>query len=229
MKSYWRRIRPYLFASLAFHLANLLSRSLKIKTVGYDRVQNHPGGKICAGWHGRVFAATQLFRDLGVWTIISQSNDGIIQNKIFTRFGFNTIRGSSGRSGMKAALASIKVLKKGAMMAFTPDGPRGPSGIIQPGIMMMAQKSGAYLFPVGVSAKNRWLIRSWDRWMVPKPFSEVMMIFGVPLFVPPNISDEEFEQIRIQFEKDLHKLEQEAEAYFGHPKPDWHSPEAHQP
>lgn len=226
IKAKWRQIRPYVISHLAYTLANLLGKTLKIETVGLDRVEELEGGKILAGWHGRIFLATQVFKNQGVWTIISHSRDGEMQKRIFTKFGYNTIRGSTGRGGARAAVESIKVLRKGAMMAFTPDGPRGPSGVIQNGMLAMAQKSGAAMIPVGVSAKDRWLVKSWDRWMVPKPFSQGIMIFGTPLYVPANASDDEIERIRQTFELEMHRLERLAEQLYGYPNPDWHSPES---
>ncbi|MDK3156844.1 hypothetical protein QPK87_09680 [Kamptonema cortianum] len=90
----------------------------------------------------------------------------------------------------------------------------------------MAKKSGAAMIPVGVSANRRWLFRSWDRYMIPKPFSTGVMIFGEPMYLDENASDEQVELVRQQFEKEMHRLERQAEAQFGHATPDWHSPEA---
>jgi lysophospholipid acyltransferase (LPLAT)-like uncharacterized protein len=190
--------------------------TLRIRMEGWDRVQSTPGGKILAGWHGRTFVAAIRFRGMGVWTIISQSRDGEMQNRIFTRFGFKTIRGSTGRGGVRAAVEAIRVLRAGATMAFTPDGPRGPSGVVQEGIMAMAQKSGAAIFPVGVSASRRKLVRTWDRYMVPGFFSRCIMIFGEPIRVPADAKPEEVERLRVQFEQEMHRLEAEAERRMGH-------------
>lgn len=212
MKQHWRNVRPYVLPFPIYCLVRLLGMTVRIRSEGYEKIKDLPTGKIMAGWHGRTFLATQFFRKKGVWTIISQSKDGDMQDVIFRRFGFKTIRGSTGRGGMKAAIESIRVLKEGASMAFTPDGPRGPSGIVQEGIMLMARKSGAAIIPVGVASKPCWHARTWDRYMVPKPFARGIMVFGDPIYVPAGSSPEEQEAIRLHFEQEMHRLEAYAES-----------------
>jgi lysophospholipid acyltransferase (LPLAT)-like uncharacterized protein len=219
VKQWWRNVRPYVLSGLAFLVARALSATWRIRAVGWDEVRGRPGGKVLAGWHGRTFVAAAFFRGQGVWTIISHSKDGEMQDRIFRRFGFKTIRGSTGRGGAMAAAESIRVLRAGALMAFTPDGPRGPSGVVQPGILLMAKKSGAALVPVGVSADRRWLVRTWDRYMVPKPFAQCVMEFGEPMSLPPDSSEEEVEEFRVRFEQEIRRLEAEAERMAGHAEP----------
>jgi lysophospholipid acyltransferase (LPLAT)-like uncharacterized protein len=100
-------------------------------------------------------------------------------------------------------------------MAFTPDGPRGPSGVVQEGIMLMAKKSGAAIVPVGVSARPRWLAPTWDRYMVPLPFSRAVMVFGGPMHVPEGADEEELERLRLELQEQMHSLEAEAERRMG--------------
>ena len=216
MKAWWRRVRPNVLPFPIYCLVRLIGMTLKIQIEGFEPYKNMPGGKIYAGWHGRTLLAALFFRGQGVWTIISQSKDGEMQNRIFKKFGFKTIRGSTGRGGAQAAIESINVLKEGNSMAFPPDGPRGPSGIVQPGIMLMARKSGAVLVPVGVSANRRWLIPAWDKYMIPKPFAKGIMIFGEGKTVPPKATPEEIEEIRLWLESEMHRLEQLAEQKMGH-------------
>ncbi|MFX8285804.1 DUF374 domain-containing protein, partial [Acinetobacter baumannii] len=80
---------------------------------------------------------------------------------MFRRFGYQTIRGSTGRGGVKAAMETVRVLRKGGELAFTPDGPRGPSGVVQEGLVLMARKSGVPVIPVAISCSRRWLMKSW--------------------------------------------------------------------
>jgi len=197
-------------------LVRLIGLTVRLKVEGYEKCESLPGGKIFAGWHGRTLLAALFFAGKGVWTIISQSNDGKLQDRVFRRFGFQTIRGSSGRGGVRAAIESIKVLRKGVTMAFTPDGPRGPTHVVQEGIMLMAQKSGAWIVPVGASASRRRLVGTWDRYMVPCFFSRGIMVFGEPMQVPADADSVALENLRQKLEQELNQLEEEAERRMGH-------------
>lgn len=227
LKQTWRNIRPRILGPLIYNLVSLLGKTYKIETHGWRSFNANSKGKIIAGWHGRSLPGAIKFRDLGYFALISHSRDGEMQNIIFQSFGFQTIRGSTGRGGMQALVDCIRVLKKGATIAFTPDGPRGPSGIVQPGVLMMAKKSGAEIYPAAASADRRWLIKSWDRYMIPKPFAKISILIGTPISVPANASEEELESIRLSIEAQNHRLEKKAEAIYGHPEPTWHDPKAH--
>ena len=216
MKKWWRIARHKIVPPFAYVFARVLGSTIKIKVEGYEQYKGHDTGQIFVGWHGRTFVPAIFFRGRGVWTIISQSLDGEMQNKIFSWFGFKTIRGSTGRGGARAAVESIRVLKKGGTMAFTPDGPRGPSGVVQGGVMLMAKKSGAALVPVGISASRRWNLPTWDRYMFPKPFAKCLMMFGNPIYLSKDASEEEVEVARLKLEKATHKIQAESDEKMGH-------------
>lgn len=216
IKSWWRGFRPNIYALPIYLLTRVVGATLRLKTVGYEKAMELEGGKIFLVWHGRTFIAALLFRKKRFWTIISHSNDGRLQAKIFNKFGFNLIRGSSGDGGIKALIESIRVLKKRHTMAFTPDGPLGPSHIIKQGVLLMAKKSGAAIIPMGFSAQRRWLVPSWDKYMVPYPFSKGIIIFGDPVWISSKTTSDEEEVIRINLEKTMCSLEEQAEKLMGH-------------
>ena len=139
-----------------------------------------------------------------------------MQTYIFRRFGFRVIRGSSSKGGIKAALEAIKVLKKDDTLAFTPDGPRGPSGTVHDGVLFMAQKSGAWIVPAGVSAKKRWFVPSWDRFMIPFPFSKGVIVFGEPFKISPQAAEEDLASYKAEIQKKMNELELKAESLMGH-------------
>lgn len=211
MKAAWRRVRPYILSGLIYRVASLLGRSVRLELENFEQIESLAGGKILAGWHGKTLLAAHLWRGKGVWTIISMSRDGEMQDRIFRKFGFNTIRGSTGRGGVRAAREAVGILRKGETMAFTPDGPRGPSRQVQEGIMLMARKAGVPIVPVGVAAEPCWRIRSWDRYLVPKPFARGLMIFGEPFYPRPDATPEEQELDRLAFEARMNELDDEAE------------------
>lgn len=215
MKAWWRRVRPALISGLVYRFVRMVGMTLRIECVGWEKVEALGGGVILCGWHGRSFVAANKWRGKGMWVIISHSRDGEIQKTIFERLGFNIIRGSTGRGGVRAAVEGIRVLKDKGTMAITPDGPRGPSGVVQGGVMLMAQKSGAALVPLGISARPRRLARSWDHYMIPLPFARAVMVFGAPLYVDKNATEDEAESVRLELESAMHRLESEAEERMG--------------
>lgn len=205
-----------MLSRLAYGLVRLLGATFRISALNYEAIAALEEGKIICGWHGRSMIASILFRNKGFWVIISKSKDGDIQTHVFENLGFKIIRGSTGRGGERALIESIRELRKGATMAITPDGPRGPSQVVQGGVLLMAKKAGALLVPVGISAKPRALASSWDRYMIPLPFARCVMNFGEPIRVPSDASDDEVEQIRLQLQAEINRLEAEAEQLMGH-------------
>ncbi len=204
------RIKKRVLARVAITLIRGVSTTLRLKVEGWEQYAGSDEKLIFCGWHGKSFIFANQFRRRGYWVIISNSNDGDIQDLVFRSLGFKTIRGSTGqdRGGIKAALQGIQSLKDGGTMAITPDGPRGPSKVVQGGVMLMARKSGAKLVPVGISAKRAWYAGSWDSYMIPLPFSKARMIFGEPILVPAKASEEEVELIRSEFEREIERLDQ---------------------
>ena len=181
---------------LVYWFVRLLILTLRVRIVGGERVQalQESGvGVILVTWHGRTMLPIAHFRNRGYWAIISTSRDGEYQNQIFGRFGWQTVRGStSARGAVQAALTVTKQLKRGATLAFTPDGPRGPSHVVQPGAIFLAQKSGSPIIPTGISAYPRKLSRrSWDHYLIPHPFSRVVWLYGDPIYIPADAKSEE--------------------------------------
>jgi lysophospholipid acyltransferase (LPLAT)-like uncharacterized protein len=213
LKDRWRVLRPIVVSDLLYGFVRTVGATLKVTAEGFDPSQ--PPAIYC-GWHGRSFVFAHFFRRRNWWVIISHSKDGDMQNHVFTKLGFRTIRGSTKRGGVRAAVEAIRALKSGGSLAMTPDGPRGPSGEVQGGVMLMAQKSGAPLIPVGVSASPRWLAKSWDRFLIPLPFAKGMLIAGEPIYVPPDASPEQVEEIRRQLERAMNEVETAAEGRLGH-------------
>lgn len=224
MKAWWRRVRPYVLSNAVYTVARCIGVTLRIQPVGWEAVKDLPVGRIYTGWHGRSFIPANFFKGRGVWCIISHSKDGEMQTRIFGRFGFQVIRGSTGRGGERALVESIRVLRKGDEMAITPDGPRGPAGVVQGGVMLMAKKTGAALVPVGSSSRRGWYAPTWDRYLVPGFFSRAVFIFGEPIYVPKDATDDEVEALRQRLEAAIHDVQARAEAHVGAHAPKFPSP-----
>jgi lysophospholipid acyltransferase (LPLAT)-like uncharacterized protein len=143
------------------------------------------------------------------------SRDGEIQNCVFRRFGFATIRGSTGRGGVRAALQLARKVREGGVLAFTPDGPRGPTHKVQQGTIFLAQRSGCPVIPLGISASPRKLLGSWDSYMIPWPFARAALVVGEPLHVPADADDGVQRAKAQELESAINRCEAEAEALVG--------------
>src|SRR4029450_1092920 len=129
--------------------------------------------------------------------LISASRDVDLLADAITRFGFDVVRGSSSRLGASAIFQLTDVLASGGDVVITPDGPRGPAYELGPGIILLAQKTGAAVVPVNMEYSSCWRIKSWDRFIVPRPFAKARVIIGVPHHVRSISTPEEFEAERL--------------------------------
>lgn len=216
LKARWRTIRPGLIPAVAVPVVRALCATLRMRVLGEEGIPQGP--VIFCGWHGKSLLFANRFRGRGYYVIISHSNDGEMQASIFGRLGYRIIRGSTGRGGVRALAESIRALKQGHSMAMTPDGPRGPSGVVQEGVVAMAQKSGAALIPVGLDAIPKRCVNSWDRYMIPLPFGRASIVFGQPIWVPADVSPEGFEAKRLELQEAIFEADREAERVWGAPK-----------
>lgn len=181
-----------LFPELMFRttsfLGSLIIRGLgataRFDVRGFDRVKKMADTKrgfILAIWHGRTMLPVYYCRGMGIWAITSLSRDGEIQTRTISRFGYRIIRGSTGKSGIKAALVAAKKLDEGGILCITPDGPKGPANEVQDGVVFLADRAGCPIIPVGVGISRRKLLRAWDSYTVPYPFTKCGVIFGEPI------------------------------------------------
>lgn len=194
---------------LAYNLVRFYLSLVRIRVVNEDALLNHlkNGGKaIGAFWHQRFFGAigyAKKFSTLAPSVIISQSRDGEMIARVAIRLGFRPVRGSSSHGGMQALAAIIKDLALNHIAIHALDGPQGPKGVVKPGLIRMAQRSRAAIFPVYISVDRAWITRSWDRFLIPKPFSQILIRWGDPIFVPKNMDSSTFEAIRLDLESKM--------------------------
>jgi hypothetical protein len=135
--------------------------------------------------------------------MISQSRDGDMIADVYSRFSFRPVRGSSSRGGREALSAIVDDLAHNQMAVHVLDGPRGPRGVVKPGLIVMAQMSGVPIFPIYISANRAWVLKSWDRTLIPKPFSTITFRWGEPIYVPKDLDNESFENIRKHIENHM--------------------------
>ena len=210
--------KPAVLGFLVWATARMIGMTLRIRYENWKRIaeildEHH--GAILVTWHGRTLIPANVFRGRGYWALISLSRDGEIQNHIFRRFGYQTIRGSTGRGGVRAALQLAKKIADGGVLAFTPDGPRGPRHKVQQGTIFLAQRSRRPIIPLGISARPRKLLPTWDSYLIPVPFARVSFVVGEPIFVPPDLDDAGKEQAAEVLEAAINACEQRAESLLG--------------
>jgi hypothetical protein len=141
-------------------------------------------------WHDRVFLATYFWRRREIVVMTSQSFDGEYIARFIQRFGYGAARGSSTRGGIGALVEMVRLMKAGKPAAFTIDGPKGPRYVAKPGAVLLAKKTGHPVLPFCVTPAKCWIINSWDKFQLPKPFTRVLVTIAPPIFVPPDADDE---------------------------------------
>ena len=155
------------------------------------------GSVLLCTWHQQFFSAIRPFKAYEPFKpalMISKSQDGDIIARIAGKQGWQVVRGSSSRGGGQALREMVRRLGQSGLAAHIVDGPRGPAGVVKAGVISLARATGAVIVPFYTSADRAWYFRSWDRFMLPKPFARVTLRFG-PLIPCPdndNFDDQRF-------------------------------------
>jgi lysophospholipid acyltransferase (LPLAT)-like uncharacterized protein len=213
--SSWKRQQIACIATLGAPLIGALGRTWRYVSDGADAFDHCMAAgqrPILALWHGRILPATPFWRDRGVVAITSENFDGEWIARIMQRFGYGAARGSTSRGGVRALVRLKRLVSEGHATAFTVDGPRGPAEHAQPGALWLAKATGQPILPFQIEASSAWHVRSWDRALVPKPFSRVAVAVGPPFFVAADADDAGLEQRRRDLEGELRRLQQHATA-----------------
>jgi lysophospholipid acyltransferase (LPLAT)-like uncharacterized protein len=147
-------------------------------------------------------------RARGIAILSSDSKDGERSAATWRWFGIHAVRGTAGEDGAKALVRMIRAVRAGWDFGITPDGPRGPSGVLKPGVIALARKTGAWIVPVCVAYSSAWRLGTWDALLIPKPFSRVAVRYGTPFQVPDGTGDGSLEK---GLEETLNDLEAWAE------------------
>jgi lysophospholipid acyltransferase (LPLAT)-like uncharacterized protein len=198
--------------AFGFRLLQLWERTLRYEIhdragiVGRPVTENYIG----ALWHNRLLIFPLVLRRFlpqrhGA-ALISASRDGDLFADVVQRFGYDVIRGSSSRLGASAILQLTEMLASGRDVVITPDGPRGPAYELSPGIIFLAQKSGVAVVPMNLEYSRCWRLGSWDRFIVPRPFTKVRVLINRPHRVRSTATREEFESERLALQNAMMAL-----------------------
>ncbi len=187
-------------------LLRLWSRTIRWQS-RYDFEKDR--GKIYALWHGYALALAFFGIDRGIVVLVSRFRDGDIADGILKRFGFETVRGSAeegreGKGGRIALLKLMELLKEGKNIAITVDGPKGPPFKAKKGVVFLAQKTGAVIVPACVKFERYLRLNTWDKVVIPYPFTRAQLLVGKEIKVGPEDDPEEKKR---ELEEELFRLE----------------------
>lgn len=204
-------MKVWLLALLLSNMVRMLYTTLRVtvkREAEMEALCREHGSIILVTWHGNALIPIVRSRGRRYIGLVSLSRDGKLLTECLQQLQWRVIRGSSGRAGVKAAKAALSAMDvSGAILAITPDGPRGPARKVQPGVVYLAQKSGKPIIPVGIAAQSAWRMNSWDKFLVPKPFSKVFWLYGEPIFVGQG---EDYDDVCRRIEDCINQLDEEA-------------------
>ncbi|HVN84441.1 MAG TPA: lysophospholipid acyltransferase family protein [Candidatus Binatia bacterium] len=167
---------------------------------------------IIAFWHNRAVLMPVPYRGEKMCIMNSQHRDGEIATRALARWGIRSVRGSATRGGVGGFLQLVDAYRAGYDLAVVPDGPRGPRYVVKPGVIHLAKATGARIFPVAYDAAWKRRLRSWDRLIIPLPFSRVVFVVGEPIAVVRDSDEVALERQRAGLETALNQITAAAEA-----------------
>lgn len=165
-----------------------------------------PEPAIFALWHNRIFTMPPIWQRTGgknrnTVVLTSASKDGTTLATAMQMFGLGAIRGSSSRRAVSALIGMKKAIREGLDVCVTPDGPKGPRYQVQPGIIKIAQATATKIIPIHIRYGKAWRLKTWDGFVIPKPFSRVTVVFDEPRLISKGIDEVDFENERLALQQ----------------------------
>lgn len=191
-------------------------RTLDYRAAYYDRsvdlAYSRGEQRIYLFWHEYILFPLYICGHCNVSMLLSRHRDADVLERIGHHMGYECIRGSTYRGGSTAVR---ELMRKGrnAHLTITPDGPRGPRRHLAQGPIYLASRLGLPLVPSGFGCDRPWRAKSWDRFVVPRPFSRARTVVGPEIFIPPNLDRPGVEHYRQRVEQLLRQMTTEAEAW----------------
>lgn len=208
-----KKFLRYVGIRIASSLINVLLKTVRIRIINTDVISELDKQKknyVVAFWHGSMLLGWYLQKNKNCSSLVSKSKDGDVLNAILEKWNYKVVRGSS-RDGGKAALESmLGLVKDGYSLAITPDGPTGPIYKMKAGAVIISQRCDTPLVLTGIAIKNKWILKSWDQFEIPKPFTTAVVNFSDQLFVDKNFSYEETNFKIMEYELLLNELQMKA-------------------
>ena len=213
-----RRIQIPIIAALVYSVIRILGPTLRFEVLGrHHAEESYRDGRriIWAFWHRVIIPIAWWARHRGIVVMNTTAFDGQWTRKVIEWLGFGTAQGSSSRGGLRGLAVMARRLEEGRDCAFTIDGPRGPRYVAKPGPVMLARKTGCpiQVFHIGVD-RGKTFEKTWDHFLLPKPFARAVLIFSPPIFVPEDANSEVLEAKHAVMQSELERLRDIAENWF---------------
>jgi len=205
---------------LVWALLSVIGRTWRFEEIAEEGVTpllygRGAGARIFCFWHQCVLPCAIYYRTTGATILISRSFDGELITRILNLFGFHAVRGSSSRGAREGLLGLKHVIESGQPAIFTADGPRGPIYQTKMGPIKLAQTTGAPIGAFHLEPQYAWVMKSWDRFLIPKPFTRICVSWAAWTEVPTEIATEDFEPKRQQLNDAIERARLNALAHFG--------------
>lgn len=205
----------FVFSVLIYLILRLLYLTMRITVVGGEimpTLLRRGEGYVVIFWHARLLMAPFIYPGRAMHVLISVHRDGEIIANVMKCFRFTPVRGSSTSRGKEALLEMVRLLRENRDLAITPDGPKGPAEVLNPGVAHLARLSGKAIVPLAFAASHCKRFSSWDRFLIPYPFSRGVFVVGDPLYYRKG---ENMESFRLRIEEALRDTTRQADEYAG--------------
>jgi len=197
-------------------IINVLCKTYRLNVVNEKSISElHEKGEnfILAFWHGTMLVPWHKHRDMKMLGLISQSKDGEILARILRKWNYTLARGSSSKGGDVSLSVMIDFANFEGPVCITPDGPRGPRQELKAGAVVAAKKSGVPLVLLGTGYKSKYVLKSWDKFEIPKPFTKVNLVYSERIVIPKEATYEQTSGIIAECNKKLKAIQSEAERF----------------
>src|SRR5579871_4687296 len=203
-----------MIVAAGYSFIRLLGPTLRVSVSYEDGAQKTLDERpyVASFWHECMIPATYLFRDMGIRVMSSFSYDGEYMGRIIRKLGFVAVKGSSSRNPVRALLGLRRALEEGWTVAFSLDGPRGPRRKVKPGPSGLSRSAGCPMTTFHTAVEKAWVLHSWDRMMIPRPFSRVLVRVGKLIPVLDDTADEDLERYSAELQSTLDRVCEFAEA-----------------
>jgi lysophospholipid acyltransferase (LPLAT)-like uncharacterized protein len=204
----WQRLQLWAITWIGTLIIRIIGPTLRVSVSiedgGPPSMTTRP--LIYSFWHDCIFASTYIWRDLRVRVMSSDSFDGEWMGRIIRKFGFVKIRGSKSKGAVRALLAFRKEVENGWVVAFTIDGPRGPRYVAKPGPVVVARATGVPMVVYHIGIDRGWVLPTWDKSILPKPFSKALLRISRLMPVSPDADEVEKQRMHAELQAALERV-----------------------